>query len=71
MILRICCQCQSLHPVRMAPLDFNVDDDLFLDITDQYVMDTHDAWGMACEGIGTQPQTIVSNNISFIGQFGE
>lgn len=66
----VCSTCQSVHPVRPKRTTseesfFDFDEDLDLDgEVGEWVMDTHDAFGAHCDGSGTMPQAILSEDPS-------
>lgn len=59
----VCCECQSVHPVRSARRSGFCDDEVY-DCTDseefEYVMDAHQPFGERwCDGEGTNPQALI------------
>jgi hypothetical protein len=66
----VCCQCQEAHPVRSAGHDHfdpeHMDDLLFNGEGANYVMSAHEPTfgGGQCEGGGTTPQVVFSNEES-------
>jgi hypothetical protein len=63
----VCCECQSVHPVRPArrrdDLDLDIDEDNDLGPVGDYVMDIHDFYGSHCDGSGEMPQALVKEKI--------
>jgi hypothetical protein len=58
----VCCYCQTVHPVQpnTSPSLIEFDSDaLDHDECDDWVMQTHHAFGPLCEGGGTTPQALV------------
>ena len=64
----VCCECQSVHPLRTVS-DKELDDSGFArdyddDSIGKWVLADHDAYGSHCDGSGTMPQTLVAEKSS-------